>query len=58
LDRAVFVIDHPASWRNVQVSYPVRGRETRNGRTRLTLVEQPFLPDREVTVRWQAPAHP
>ena len=58
LDRAVFVIDHPASWRKVEVSYPVRGRETRNGRTRLTVVEQPFLPDREVTVRWQAPTRP
>lgn len=52
LDRAVFVIDHPASWRKVEVSYPVRGRQTRDGRTVLTLVEQPFLPDREVTVRW------
>jgi hypothetical protein len=56
LDRAVFVIDHPASWRKVEVSYPVRSRETRNGRTQLTIVEQPFFPDREVTVRWKAPA--
>jgi hypothetical protein len=56
LDRAVFVVDHPARWRKVRVSYPVRSREIRDGRRILTLVEQPFLPDREVTVRWAAPA--
>jgi hypothetical protein len=56
LDRAVFVIHHPASWRKVDVSYPVRNRETKNGRTTLTVVEQPFLPDHEVTVRWAPPA--
>jgi hypothetical protein len=52
LDRAVFVIHHPASWRDVRVSYPIRHRETQNGRTNLTIVEQPFRPDREVIVRW------
>ncbi len=56
LERAVFVVDHPAAWRKVRVSYPVRHRETRNGRTTLLMVEQPFLPDREVTVRWTAPS--
>jgi hypothetical protein len=56
LDRAVFVIDHPASWRKVGVSYPVKGRDTRGGRTRLTIVEQPFLPEHEVVVRWQPAA--
>jgi hypothetical protein len=58
LDRAVFVVHHPAAWRDVHVSYPVRHRETNNGRTTLTMVEQPFLPDREVTVRWKAPRAP
>lgn len=58
LDRAVFVVDHPADWKDVRVSYPVRHRETSHGRTTLTLVEQPFLPDREVTVRWKAPRSP
>jgi hypothetical protein len=56
LDRAVFVVDHPAAWKDVRVSYPVRHRETHDGRTTLTMVEQPFLPDHEVTVRWKAPA--
>jgi hypothetical protein len=55
LDRAVFVIDHPASWRDVVVSYPVRDKETKAGRTTLTVALQPFLPDREVTVRWGTP---
>ncbi|HEY5285000.1 MAG TPA: hypothetical protein VIM14_19565 [Polyangia bacterium] len=53
LDRAVFVVEYPATWKDVRVSYPVRHRETKNGRTTLTMVEQPFLPDREVTVRWR-----
>jgi hypothetical protein len=54
LNRAVFIVDHPASWKGVRVSYPVRHRAEGNGRMTLTLVEQPFLPDREVTVRWSA----
>jgi hypothetical protein len=52
LNRAVFVIHHPAGWRDVRVSYPIRHRETHDGRIDLTIVEQPFLPDREVSVRW------
>lgn len=55
LDRAVFVVEHPAGWKDVRVSYPVRHRATTNGRTTLTMVEQPFLPDHEVTVRWKTP---
>jgi hypothetical protein len=56
LERAVFVVDYPADWRKVEVSYPVRSRDSRDGRTRLVVVEQPFLPEREVSVRWQVPA--
>ena len=55
IERAVFVIRHPSAWREVQVSYPVRNRSSADGRTTLTLVEQPFRPNREVVVRW-APA--
>jgi hypothetical protein len=58
LDRAVFAVDHPADWRDVRVSYPVRHRETKHGRTTLTMVEQPFSPDHEVTVRWRNPRAP
>jgi hypothetical protein len=55
LDRAVFVVDHPVDWKDVRVSYPVRHRETTQGRTTLTMVEQPFWPEHEVSVRWKAP---
>lgn len=56
LERAVFVVDHPARWGHVDVSYRVQSRSTHGDRTRLIVVQQPFLPDREVTVRWKAKA--
>lgn len=54
LARAVFVVDHPSAWKGVRVSYPIRHRATEDGRTILTMVEQPFSPEREVTVSWTA----
>jgi hypothetical protein len=52
IDRAVFVIKHPAHWRNVTLSYPILRRATANGQTTLLSVMQPFRPDREIILRW------
>jgi hypothetical protein len=52
IDRAVFVIKHPANWRKVTLSYPILRRETANGQTTLLAVMQPFRPNREVILRW------
>jgi hypothetical protein len=55
IDRAVFVISHPANWRNVVLSYPILNRETANGKTTLIATMQPFRPDREISLRWAPP---
>ena len=52
IDRAVFVIKHPAHWRKVTLSYPVARRRSADGQTTLLAVMQPFRPDREVVLRW------
>ena len=52
IERAVFVVRHPSKWSKVTVSYPISHSETKNGQTAHTIVQQPFVPDREFAVRW------
>ena len=56
IDRAVFVIKHPARFRGAALSYPTLHRETVDGQTTLVAAMQPFRPDREVVLRWKAPS--
>jgi len=53
IDRAVFIVRYPSAWTKVAVSSPVSHRESSHGQTTLTVLQQPFIPDREFTVRWE-----
>ena len=53
IDRAVFVIKHPARFRGATLSYPTLHLETADGQTTLVAAMQPFRPDREVVLRWK-----
>jgi len=52
IDRAVFRIKAPAALGPLRTSYLPQIRQTDNGQQVLTIVRQPFVPDRELTVQW------
>jgi len=52
LARAVFRITLAPDLGTVRTSYPARTAKDQKGRRVLTIVEQPFVPDREMTITW------
>lgn len=52
LERAVFRIRAASELGPVKTSYPPRTRRKENGTEVLTIVKQPFVPDREMIVTW------
>ncbi|MBN1609418.1 MAG: hypothetical protein JW940_22500 [Polyangiaceae bacterium] len=52
LRRAVFRITAAAQLGPVRASYPAKAVRDDQGRSVLTIVRQPFVPDREMTVTW------
>lgn len=53
MTRAVFTIRYPESLRKVSISYPVKNARRANGEVEQMLVFQPFIPDRELEIRWK-----
>lgn len=52
IDRAVFRIRAAAELGIIHTSYPARRSRSPNGTQVLTIVRQPFVPDRELVVTW------
>lgn len=52
ITRAVFVVKHPASWQRVTLSYPTSQIQRTDEEVARWVVLQPFLPDRELEIRW------
>lgn len=52
IDSAVFVVRHPASLGEVELSLPVDHRRQEGGEVVLTVVEEGFWPVEEVVMRW------
>ena len=52
LSRAVFRVTLAPEVGPVRISYPARTARDEQGRRVLTIVRQPFVPDREMTVTW------
>ena len=52
IDRAVFRIRAAAELGPIHTSYPARRTRSQSGTQVLTIVRQPFVPDRELVVTW------
>ena len=52
ISRAVFLIRHPASWGRVKLAYPAAVVSQVGEVMEHVIVQQPFIPDKEMVVRW------